>query len=426
MAVTEEQHAAFLVGTVPPQGFSPEELKDMSDEEILTDTMGKVFDELGPYFLHSATDTESTPDQIDWEKYRALNVLPGLEGVKRFWKASANTIITSPHFHLDKSHDTLPVGDDLGLKIYDHAKSGMTPFKQVAAAHGREDLKKKIDVPEAAGMAMIYFGLDTVLGGMKKALFHRDGAGIKRAFWDGMATFEDKYRQPYTEATTNQMNKVFADPELRDNVEVQISFPTTHALVNLLYLGNAVSKHLVSPGFRDEATEYLAETVAGMFNAVPEDVSSVGHECETNLNPGHWAGTLYRPSKSKQWSTQASVDYVNAILGHIESGHEPRAMQVAMTHEAPPSLNRETRRPLRDWPKHVRLIAGIIDSRADVEHHLKAHDIIEETAGTITDVSDPCGLGRHREEMLGPEGRNEAWNHILLQRDVVKALNRPL
>ncbi len=424
MSVSLEQRAAFLVGTVPLD--LPPEQRKMGNAEMLEYNMRRVYDLLGPYMRDSAPTTECTPEQIDWQVDYAKNVLPHQPGIVRYpGPASAKSLLSSPHYHLEKGLNTLPLDEtNLGMRIYEFAKEAIGPFNRVTATPGLGHLKRmKIDVPETAGTAMIYFGLSTMLTGMKKALFDRDGKKMQKAFWEGMQIFEDKYGGPFTQATYNEVDKVCADPQLRDKVEVQISFPMSHALVNLLYLGNALPGKPVSDAFRDKAVGYLASSIAQLFEHIPADVPKVGHACETNLNPGHWAGSIYRPAWNHDWSGRASVDYINAILQRTHRKYWPHAVQVAMTRERPPSLDPKVRQPFRNWNKDVRLIAGIIDHRASVAHHLEAARIIEEMVGGVVDLAAPCGLGRHREEVMGP-GARELGNLLLyLHKDIIVAGN---
>lgn len=425
MPISLEQRAAFLVGTVPVD--LPHEVQEQStNEQLIEYNMKRVYGQLGPYMRGSAPTTECTREQIDWQVDYALNVLPNQPGIQRYpGPHSAKSLLSSPHYHLEEGLDVLPVGENnLGMRIYQFAKEAIGPFSRVTAAPELSHLKHmKIDVPETAGTAMIYFGLTTMLTAMKEALFDRDGKKMQAAFWDGMQTFEDKYGGPFTQATYNELDKVFADKELRDKVEVQVSFPMSHALVNLLYLGNALSEKVVSTEFRDKAASYLAGSIAQLFEHIPDDVPRVGHACETNLNPGHWAGSIYRPAWKHQWSGHASVDYVNSILDATDRSFWPHAVQVAMTRERPPTLDKKVREPFNKWNKDVRLIAGIVDHRAGADHHLKAIRIIEEQVGDVVDFGTPCGLGRHREEVMGKKARGLAGQILRLHQDIAEKSN---
>jgi len=432
MTATAEQPALFLVGSFPPQ-LPPETLKTMEDPDILRHTMGAVFKIVAPYLRFSAPDTESRPAQVDWEKYYSLHTLPEQEGVERYrWPqklSQGKTLLSSPHFHLAKGLDSIPVGEnDLGLRIYENASVGIQPFTDVTNEHGRQDLLYKNDVPEV-GMSMVYFGLSTILtglkGGLGEAIRHHNPRGFSKAFAEGLQTYEDKYRKPYQQATFNQIDKVLANERLRDRVEMQVSAPVSHGLTNLLYLGNFLG--LVSDSFRDDATKYLASTVADTLNYIPADVSRVVHGCRGELHPDKFMGSVYHPSEKYDWSNRATVGYFNTLDDQTNAGHKPRLVHAVSTPASARAIadgkSDQLLMPYENWQSSARLAAGMIDLRTDVAGNVLAYKAAARHLGYMPDVALACGSGRQRKEIAGKKWSTAAMDGLLLSRAVLIELN---
>jgi len=439
MATPENRPALFMVGSFPPRpDLVPDQLQQ-SNDFILRQTLEDVFEVAAPYFEHSMSDTESTPDRVDWEIRYALDVLPAQPGVKMYpGPHKARTLLSSPHFHLEKGVDVLPVDDnDLGQRVYRNAKEGIGPLTDVARAYGRPELLDKVDVPEV-GMSMVYFGANTlahgagrmVTHGLRQAIRHRDSRELGRTFWDTVQAFETRFRAPMEQATRGQIDKVLDDPELTGRVEFQISAPATHGLTNLLYLAHAISPRLVSREFRDMATSYLAGTVASVLNYIPPAVSSVVHQCRGEIHPAKYMGSVYHPSEKRAWSNRASVDYAKALLAQTDPAHRPRLIHTVATPATAAvfaggneSQAAALLTPFAEWPADVRLAAGMLTPDATVSRSEQAYDLLRTVRGGLeADVAMQCGVGRQREAVAGASWGYVAMRGLRVSRGVVEAL----
>jgi hypothetical protein len=272
----------------------------------------------------------------------------------------------------------------------------------------------QVDIAGSIEDPVLCFGLDTVLSGLRTAIRHRKPS----AFWQGVESFETKYHEPYKEATRNQLDKIFDDPKLRGNVLIQQSSPIAHSMANMLHAGRSLG--LVKPEFLDKAMDWLAGDVADLFNYIPVDIPRTGHNCNTNLN-----GTApWKPNPQKSWPMEASTDFTNRYLAKTEADHWPEAVHNAMTtNNRPVSLDMRFWAPLTEWNPRVRFIAGMVTREQGVDYHLKATELADRMTGQNVGIGHGCGLGRQREEILGPEAHDAVDRELRLLHRVVQAAN---